>query len=108
MPADRPGIALSRFYIARDAFAIADQSVADAVRAAIARAAAALPIAAELDLATDLGGLPEWLKRFRRLQPREIWAEQGAWIESHKPRFGPEIAERFARAKFVSATPARD
>jgi amidase len=108
LPADRPGIALDRIYIARDAFAAADQLIADAVREAIARAAAALPISAELDLATELGGLPEWLKRFRRLQPREIWAEHGAWIESRKPRFGPEIAERFALAKSVSATPEGD
>jgi amidase len=108
LPPDRPGIALNRIYTARDAFAIADQPVADAVRNAIAKAGAALPIAAELELASELGGLPEWLKRFRRLQPREIWAEHGAWIESHKPKFGPEIAERFALAKSVSATPEGD
>ena len=108
LPPDRPGVALGRFYIARDAFAIADESVADAVRAAILKAAAALPVAAELDLGGELGGLYEWLKRFRRLQPREIWAEHGAWIESRKPRFGPEIAERFALAKSVSATPEGD
>jgi amidase len=106
LPADRPGIALSRIFVARDAFATADQPVADAVRRAIAKAG--LPVAAELDLATELEGLPEWLKRFRRLQPREIWAEHGAWIESRKPRFGPEIAERFALAKSVSATPEGD
>ena len=108
LPPDRPGIALNRIYIARDAFAIADQPVAGAVRNAIAQAGAALPVAAELDLGSELGGLPEWLKRFRRLQPREIWAEHGAWIESSKPRFGPEIAERFALAKSVSATPEGD
>jgi amidase len=103
LTADRPGVALNRIFIARDAFAVADQPVADAVRTAIAKAA--LPVAVEFDLAAELGGLPEWLKRFRRLQPREIWAEHGAWIESRKPRFGPEIAERFALAKSVSATP---
>jgi amidase len=106
LPADRPGVALNRTYIARDAFAVADQPVANAVREAITKAA--LPVAAEVDLAVELAGLPEWLKRFRRLQPREIWAEHGAWIESHKPRFGPEIAERFALAKSVSATPEGD
>ena len=108
LPADRAGVALSRIYIARDAFAIADRPVADAVRHAIAKAGAALPVAAELDLGSELGGLPEWLKRFRRLQPREIWAEHGTWIRSSKPRFGPEIAERFALAKSVSATPEGD
>jgi len=105
LPADRPGIALSRFYPARDAFALADGAVSETVRAALPRAGAALPIAAELDLATELGGLGEWLARFRRLQPREIWAVHGAWIEARKPKFGPEIAERFALAKSVSAMP---
>jgi amidase len=106
LPPDRSGVALNRIYIARDAFAIADQPIADAVREAIAKAA--LPVAVEFDLAAELAGLAEWLKRFRRLQPREIWAEHGAWVESRQPRFGPEIAERFALAKSVSATPEGD
>jgi amidase len=108
LPADRGGIALARYYLARDAFALADPGVAQGVRQALSRAAATLPTAAELDLASELGGLGEWLKRFRRLQPREIWAVHGAWIESCKPKFGPEIAERFALAKSVSATPEGD
>jgi amidase len=108
LPADRSGISLSRFYVARDAFAIADTAVADKVRAALAQVRAVLPVATQLDLATELGGLGEWLKRFRRLQPREIWAIHGAWIEARKPTFGPEIAERFALAKSVSATPEGD
>ena len=105
-PADRAGLALSRFYVARDAFAVADTAIVDAVRAAMKRAA--LPVTAEIDLATELGGLAQWLKRFRRLQPREIWANLGDWIDTHKPRFGPEIAERFALCKSVAATPAGD
>jgi amidase len=108
LPADRPAIALTRFYVARDAFARADPAVADKARVALSRAAAALPIAAEIDLATELGGLGEWLARFRRLQPREIWAIHGAWIEARKPKFGPEIAERFALAKSVAAVPEGD
>jgi amidase len=108
LPPDRAGIALTRFYVARDAFDIADAAVADRVRGALAKARAALPIAADLDLATELGGLGEWRERFRRLQPREIWAEHGGWIESREPKFGPEIAERFALAKSVSATPEGD
>ncbi|HEY3145951.1 MAG TPA: amidase [Dongiaceae bacterium] len=106
LPPDRAGVALSRFYVVRDAFGLADTAVAGAVRAALARAA--LAVAAEIEVATELGGLGEWLKRFRRLQPREIWAIQGAWIDAHKPRFGPEIAERFALCKSVAATPEGD
>jgi amidase len=108
LPPDRGGITLGRFHIVRDAFAMADAAVAPAVRSAVSRAAAPLPIAGELDLTSELGGFGEWLRRFRRLQPREIWAVHGAWIDSRKPRLGPEIAERFALAKSVSATPEGD
>ena len=107
LPADRPGIALSRFYVARDAFAIADA----AGRRRGARRDRRAPHCRSRRNSTsptELGGLGEWLARFRRLQPREIWAEHGAWIEARKPRFGPEIAERFALAKSVSATPEGD
>ncbi len=108
LPPDRAGIALSRFLAGRDAFALADKAVAAGVRTAIARASALLRVTAQIDLATELGGLAEWLKRFRRMQPREIWAVHGAWIEARKPNFGPEIAERFALAKAVSQTPEGD
>ncbi len=40
-----------------------------------------------------------WRQTFRFLQMREIWAEHGAWIERESPRFGPEIAERFAMSQ---------
>lgn len=106
LPPDRAGIALTRFMPASDAFALADAPVASAVRAALERAV--LPLAAEIDLAGTLGGLGEWLRRFRRLQMREIWAAQGAWIEANKPRFGPEIADRFAMTKAAAATPPGD
>lgn len=108
LPPDRAGISLTRFVPARDAFELADAPVAAAARNAIARAAAALPLAAEVDLAGGLGGLGEWLRRFRRLQPREIWAEHGAWIEACRPKFGPEIAERFNLSKSVAQTPPGD
>ena len=100
--------ALARFVPVSDAFALADAPVAAKVRAAIARAGSALPLSPEIDLAGALGGLGEWLRRFRRLQMREIWAAQGAWIEANKPRFGPEIADRFAMTKAAAATPPGD
>jgi amidase len=102
LPPDREGIALSRFVPARDAFDLADASVAAAVRSALARAGDALPLSDEIDLAGSTGGLGEWLRRFRRLQPREIWAEHGSWVEACRPSFGPEIAERFTLAKSVA------
>jgi len=106
LPSDRAGISLSRLYVARDAFALADSAVTGKVQEALSRSA--LPVTAELDLAGELGGLGEWMRQFRVLQPREIWAVHGAWIEARKPAFGPEIAERFALCKSVSATPEGD
>ncbi len=108
LPPDRAGVAPTRFVPVGDAFALADAPVAAAVRAAIARARAVLPLAAEIDLAGSLGGLSEWLRRFRRIQMREIWAAQGAWVEANKPKFGPEIADRFAMTKASAATPPGD
>lgn len=102
LPPDRAGISLTRFIPARDAFDLADAAVAEAVRSALARAGDALPLSAEIDVAGSTGGLGEWLRRFRRLQPREIWAEHGSWIDACRPAFGPEIAERFALAKSVA------
>src|SRR5690606_17619881 len=84
-----------------------DAPVAACVRAALSRAAA-LPLQTAIDLAGGLGGLGEWLRRFRRLQMREIWAAQGAWIEANHPKFGPEIAERFAMTKAAAAPPPGD
>ena len=108
LPPDRAGVALTRFVPARDAFDLADASVAEAVRSAIARASSVLPLSPEIDLADSTGGLSEWLRRFRRLQPREIWAEHGSWIDACRPTFGPEIAERFNLAKSVAQTPPSD
>jgi len=108
LPPDRAGIALKRFMPVRDAFALADAAVAAAVRAALARAVDVLPLSDEIDLAGASGGLAEWLRRFRRLQPREIWAEHGSWIEACRPTFGPEIAERFSLAKSVAQTPPNE
>ena len=108
LPPDRSGIALMRFVPVADAFALADAPVAAKIRGAIARASSVLPLSPEIDLATSLGGFAEWLRRFRRIQMREIWAAQGAWIEANKPKFGPEIAERFAMTKAAAATPPGD
>ena len=103
LPPDRKEAWPTRFVLARDAFALADPAIAAAVRGACA-----LPVADEVDIATDHGGLPEWLRRFRRLQPREIWGVHGAWIESRKPAFGAELADRFAMAKSVAHAPEGD
>ena len=93
----------SEVYLARDAWALADPAVAAALVPARDKAVAAIGPAIDMTLAADCGGLSAWRMAFRFLQMREIWAEHGAWIESEKPRFGPEIAERFAMSKEAAA-----
>ncbi|MEX1205208.1 MAG: amidase [Dongiaceae bacterium] len=92
---------------AEDAFALAEAPVRAALAAAAQGAAAVLGgmRAIEVGGGDDLG---DWMNCFRRLQAREIWATHGAWIEATKPRFGPEIAARFAWAKSVADSPPGD
>ena len=93
----------SEVFIARDAWALADPSVAAALAPYRDRIVAAVGPAIDMTLGADCGGLTNWRMTFRFLQMREIWAEHGAWIEREKPRFGPEIAERFAMSKEATA-----
>jgi amidase len=95
-------------YIARDAWALARHEVGDALMPARDQVIAAIGLATEIILAGDCGGLAIWRGTFRFLQMREIWARHGAWIEQEQPRFGPEIAERFALAKTTAAKPLGD
>jgi amidase len=49
-------------------------------------------------------GLAEWVVTFRTIQGYEIWSAHGGWIERHRPKFGPGIAERFAWASTLQRT----
>jgi amidase len=104
LPEDSAQDALGRaILIPTDAWALADPDVRAVVQAALDRLN--LPRRQDIDLAGPTGGLDAWRIAFRTIQMREIWAQHGAWIESRKPRFGPEIAERFALAKETAAKP---
>ena len=95
-------------FVAEDAFALAEEPVQASLRTALGAAAALLGPAKAVDVGDEGGGLGAWMTVFRMLQAREIWAAHGDWIESARPRFGPEIAARFAWAKSVAETPAGD
>jgi amidase len=99
---------LTTLCVAEDAFALAEEPVRAALRPAVDAATAPLGPAKPVDVGGEGGGLGAWMTVFRILQAREIWATHGDWIESAKPRFGPEIAARFAWAKSVAETPAGD
>jgi amidase len=104
LPEDSAKDALGRaILIPTDAWAMADPEVRAVVQAALDRLD--LRSRQDIDLAGPTGGLDAWRIAFRTIQMREIWAQHGAWIGNRKPRFGPEIAERFALAKETAAKP---
>ncbi|MBN3751526.1 amidase [Paraburkholderia sp. Tr-20389] len=45
------------------------------------------------------GEQSRWLHVYQQLQDDSIGASLGAWIDANAPRFGPDIAARFARLK---------
>ena len=87
-----------------DAFALAEPTVQVALEPLAARAEALLGRRPSV----EIGGLPDWMIVFRKLQAREIWATHGPWIEKVRPRFGPEVAARMEWARGVAHQPPAD
>jgi amidase len=95
-----------RLIVPEDAMAVADPALREAFTPALtllersigAREAVVLGRIAGADAAD----LVAWKDQFRTIQAHEIWQTHGNWIEETKPRFGPEIAARFAFAKSIS------
>ena len=92
-----------RLIVAGDGFARADAAVQSVLRSFLARAAALLPAAEDIRVCPDVD---PWRAAFRTIQGYEIWGIYGRWIEQHKPRLGPGIAERMAYAATVTEAAA--
>ncbi|WP_084143730.1 amidase [Methylocapsa acidiphila] len=86
---------INRLVQARDAFAFADPAAATVLRAR-ARAWGAVDEVTVFD-----GAEAEWFECYRVLQGAEIWRCLGPWITANRPRFGEEIAPRFADAATI-------
>jgi amidase len=80
-----------RVFIARDAFALADQDVQNALAEAVRRMA--LPSEA-LDVFPDTAD--DMARTYEVVQAMDIVAALGPWLKAVQPRFGPAIAPRFA------------
>jgi len=87
---------IRRILLLEDAFVLAEPEARRALENAAAHLSEAL---APLQHAT-LGEhrFADWLAHYNTLRPPEIWAAYGAWIAQTKPRFGPQISQRFAAA----------
>lgn len=107
-----PPAALPRLLLAEDAVALLEEAAHPAFRAALDRVEATLGPATRITLADT--SLREWFETFRTLQHAEIQATHGAWVADVHPRFGPQIATRFAivaatdPADVAAALPRRD
>jgi amidase len=101
-------VAPTRLLIAQDAFALTDDAVQAALEPFVRLLEARLTAGETVVAGEPGGGLEEWMWRFRKIQAREIWSIHGEWIETQKPKFGAEIAERFAWAQTVDPQEAAD
>ena len=90
-----------RLLIAADAFAFAGPEVTAALAAAVARLKAAFADHREIRVYT--GDPSAWPGIFRILQGDEIRLRHSAWIDAHKPSFGPGVAERFYWTRSIDA-----
>lgn len=55
---------------------------------------------------SDDDGLEDWRQTYITISGREGWTAHGAWIEEHRPVFGPAIAGRWEMARSVTEAAA--
>lgn len=95
------GRSIERVLIADDALSLCDAGVAELLEEALDRALKGLRVRAERTRSAP-EGFAELRQAFRRLQAREVWHVHGAWVESARPAFSPQVAERFAFAREIA------
>jgi amidase len=89
----------TRLLIAPVAFAAAGAVVTEALRDSVNRMSAKFRSVEEARV--YVGDPSEWAQLFRVLQGAEVAAQHGAWIDRHKPSFGPGVHERFEWARTI-------
>ena len=88
-----------RVLVARDAFAVAGDAVANALEPAIQRVAKRIRAPEAVTVADE--PLSQWMGHFRVLQSAEAWACHGDWVKRANPQLGPGVKERIAWASGV-------
>jgi amidase len=101
---DRVAAKPDRVIVLEDAFAEADEPVADILRTAIELMSGDLPVIAHARIAPQ--GFDPWREAFRVLQGYEVWQTFGAFVSRHKPMAGPGIRERLEMASKITAAEA--
>jgi amidase len=89
-----------RLLRARDAFALLDRPVRDALEPAIQKIEAVLGSSEDTDVATEGFTALYWAMRY--IQGQEAWIVDGPMIERLKPPLGPGVADRFEFSRAVT------
>jgi amidase len=96
----RAPMAPKRVLVAKDAFALVEPRVAEALTPYVNQIRSLAGSTAEIMLSEE--GLTSWFEVFRIIQAAEIWASLGAWVRAENPTLGPGVKERIAWASTVT------
>jgi amidase len=95
---------INRVVVLEDAFAQAEEPVADLLRTLLEFMSDDLPEMAHGRIAPE--GFDPWREAFRIVQAYETWQTFGGFITKHKPDIGPGVKERMQFASTVTRAKA--
>jgi amidase len=95
---------IERVVVLEDAFAQAEEAVADLLRTALEFMSDDLPEMAHGKIAPD--SFDPWREAFRIVQAYETWQTFGDFVTKHKPKIGPGVRERMEFAATVTKSQA--
>jgi amidase len=95
---------IDRVVVLEDAFAQAEEPVADLLRTLLEFMSDDLPGMAHGRIAPE--GFDPWREAFRIVQAYETWQTFGGFVTKHKPNIGPGVKERMQFASTVTSAQA--
>lgn len=95
---------IDRVVVLEDAFAQAEEPVADMLRTLLEFMSDDLPAMAHGKIAPE--GFDPWRDAFRIIQAYETWQTFGDFVTQHSPKLGPGVRERIAFAATVTKAQA--
>jgi amidase len=95
---------IERVVVLEDAFAQAEEPVADLLRTVLEFMSDDLPEMIHSKIAPD--GFDPWREAFRILQAYEVWQTFGGFVTAHQPKLGPGVRERMEFAATVTGAQA--
>jgi amidase len=95
---------INRVVVLEDAFAEAEEPVADLLRTLLEFMSDDLPGMAHGRIAPE--GFDPWREAFRIVQAYETWQTFGGFVTKHKPNIGPGVKERMQFASTVTKAQA--